>query len=96
MILILRPVSKGNDDSLTKPTATQTASAPLSFAGAVESAAPAVINIYTSKYVTRRRDPVLTDPIFQHFFGRALRTPEQRHETSLGSGVIVTPDSYVM
>ncbi len=63
MILVLRPISKGNDDSLTKPTATQTASAPLSFAGAVESAAPEVVNIYTSNYVTRRRNPLLNDPI---------------------------------
>ena len=96
MILVLRPVSKSNDDALTKPTATQTASALLSFAGAVESAAPAVVNIYTSKYVARRRDPLLNDPIFQHFFGQALRTPEQRRETSLCSGVIVTPDGYVL
>jgi len=74
----------------------QANSATLSFADAVDAAAPAVVNIYTSKYVTRRRNPLLDDPVFQHFFGQALRTPGQQRETRLGSGVIVSPDGYIV
>ena len=81
----------------TRPQTTQPVrTSPSSFADADASAAPAMVNIYTSKYVIRRRDSLLNDPIFQHFFSQALRTPEQRRETSLGSGAIVSPNGYLL
>jgi len=67
-----------------------------SFAPAVQAAAPSVVNIFTSKRVTRRRNPMLEDPLFQRFFGDALSTPEKRLETSLGSGVIVSREGHVL
>lgn len=71
----------------------------LSFAPVVRSAAPAVVNIYTRKVVTRRAHPFAGDPFFERFFGdffgRAM--PGQRRvENSLGSGVIVDPDGIVV
>ena len=69
---------------------------PASYADAVEPAAKAVVNVYTSKVITRKRHPLLDDPLFQHFFGNQLSTPRKRTQTSLGSGVIVSPQGYVL
>ena len=65
-----------------------------SFAPAVEAAAPAVVNIYSTKVVTRSYNPLLDEPLFQRFFGRAP-IPRQRLESSLGSGVLLGTDGYI-
>jgi serine protease DegS len=67
-----------------------------SYADAVEHAAGAVVNVYTSKVITRKRHPLLDDPLFRYFFGEQLDTPSKRTQTSLGSGVIVSPQGYVL
>jgi serine protease DegS len=72
------------------------ASGMVSYADAVEPAARAVVNVYTSKVITRKRHPLLDDPLFQHFFGDRLNVPRQRLQTSLGSGVIVSAKGYVL
>lgn len=69
---------------------------PVSYAQAVKRAAPAVVNIYTSKTITRRRHPLLDDPLFREFFGQRFATPKKRTQTSLGSGVILSPQGYVL
>lgn len=69
---------------------------PVSYAAAVNKAAPAVVNIFTSKRVAGRSSPLLNDPFFRHFFGDLLPDASQRVETSLGSGVIVSPQGYVL
>ncbi|MBT4810315.1 MAG: PDZ domain-containing protein [Thiotrichales bacterium] len=70
---------------------------PISYADAVAQAAPAVVNINTAKVVTERRITLFDDPIFRHFFGDQLRiVPRQRLETSLGSGVIVSKEGYIL
>jgi Do/DeqQ family serine protease len=61
---------------------------PASFAPAVAQAAPAVVNIYTSKVVTRAYHPLLDDPVFGRFFGHTP-IPRQRLQSALGSGVLV-------
>jgi Do/DeqQ family serine protease len=66
-----------------------------SFAPAVERAAPAVVNIYSTKVITRSYNPLLDDPVFQRFFGRAP-VPRQRLESSLGSGVVLDRDGYIV
>jgi Do/DeqQ family serine protease len=65
-----------------------------SFAPAVEAAAPAVVNIYSTKVVTRAYNPLLDEPLFQRFFGHAP-IPRQRLESSLGSGVLLGSDGYI-
>jgi serine protease DegS len=67
-----------------------------SYAQAVERAAPAVANIYTTKVVTRERHPLLDDPLFRYFFGDQVQAPLRQTQTSLGSGVIVSPQGYVL
>lgn len=69
---------------------------PVSYADAVERSAAAVVNIYTAKLVTEQRSPLLDDPFFRRFFGDQLPAPRQRLETSLGSGVIMSPNGYIL
>jgi serine protease DegS/serine protease DegQ len=57
---------------------------------------PAVVHIFTTKDVKTPRHPLFDDPIFRHFFGnRPDDTPQQR-SSGLGSGVIVSPDGYIL
>ena len=80
------------------PPSTQSpGSGPVSYADAVAQAAPAVINVYTAKLVTRQASPLLSDPQFHHFFGDQTSVrPRKQLETSLGSGVIISPQGYVL
>ncbi|HZR79743.1 MAG TPA: Do family serine endopeptidase [Candidatus Binatia bacterium] len=61
---------------------------------AVERASPAVVNISTEQTVVMRQDPFF-DEFFRDFFDAR---PRQRRytQTSLGSGVIIRPDGYVI
>lgn len=68
---------------------------PVSYAEAVEKAAPAVVNINTKKVVTERRS-IFEDPFFREFFGDSFGVPKKRLETSLGSGVIISPQGYLL
>ena len=70
--------------------------APLSYADAVERAAPAVVNIYTRKIITESAHPLMRDPLFRYFFGNQPGMTRQRQESSLGSGVIISPSGYVL
>ncbi|MGI9227774.1 MAG: trypsin-like peptidase domain-containing protein [Gammaproteobacteria bacterium] len=67
---------------------------PASYAQAVKRAAPAVVNIYTTKLVTTNRRPLLDSQLFRRFFGEPR--PQQRSQTSLGSGVIMSAQGYVL
>ncbi len=71
-------------------------SGPYSYSGAVKQAAPAVVNIYTSKIVEQRNHPLLKDPTFRQYFGYNGAPRQQRMQSSLGSGVIVSTDGYVL
>ncbi len=74
----------------------------LSYAPLVKEAAPAVVNIYTSKTVsTRSVSPLFNDPFFRRFFGDAFPGVPQGRErkkvqNALGSGVIVAPRGVVV
>ncbi len=61
--------------------------APGSLSGAVKKAAPAVVSINTSKNAPR-----INDPWFRFFFGD--RGDQQ--QSGLGSGVIVSPEGYIL
>ena len=72
-------------------------SAPLnSYAPAVKDAAPAVVNIQSTKIITERQHPLMNDPTFRQFFGDSVGEPRKRMESSLGSGVIVSPQGYIL
>jgi serine protease Do len=61
---------------------------------AVERASPAVVNVAAEQVVVVRRDPFF-DQFFEEFF-RMQPRPQQYKRTSLGSGVIVREDGYVV
>jgi serine protease DegQ len=65
-----------------------------SLADAAKKAMPSVVNVYTSKEVRQRR-PMLDDPILRRFFP-GLGEDQTRRATSLGSGVIVSTEGYVL
>ena len=74
-----------------------TPSAPLdSYATAVKNAAPAVVNIQTTTIITEKQNPLMNDPAFRQFFGDRLGKPRKQMESSLGSGVIVSPQGYIL
>ncbi len=67
----------------------------VSYSSAVNLAAPAVVNIYS----TRAPDRALSlrdHPLYQLFFSDNQTLPSQQLETSLGSGVIVRDDGYIV
>ncbi|NHZ44769.1 Do family serine endopeptidase [Massilia aquatica] len=64
-----------------------------SYREAAGRAMPAVVNILTSKNQGREH-PLLKDPFFRRFFGDRL--PPEEEQASLGSGVIVSPDGYIL
>lgn len=68
---------------------------PVSYADAVTTAAPSVVNLYTTKVVNKPSHPLFEDPQFRRFFGD--NSPKQkRMESSLGSGVIMSPEGYLL
>lgn len=71
-------------------------SGPYSYSDAVKQAAPAVVNIYTSKIIQQRNHPLLNDPAFRQFFGYNGVPRQQRMQSSLGSGVIISADGYLL
>jgi serine protease Do len=73
------------------------------FVGVARSVTPAVVNISTTRKIRAPRgqpNPFFNDPFFRQFFGdeffRRFETPRQRSEQSLGSGVIVSADGYIV
>ena len=64
--------------------------------GAAKKAMPSVVNIFTSKEVAVPRNPLLSDPLFRHFFGDRPDNTQSERQTSLGSGVIVSREGYIL
>jgi serine peptidase DegS len=73
-------------------TAAARGPARVTYAAAVQRAAPAVVNIYTARVVTYRIDP---SPLGE-LFGNVLPQYRQRIERSLGSGVIVDDSGHIV
>jgi Do/DeqQ family serine protease len=69
-----------------------------SFSESVKTASPAVVNIYTEKEVmARTAHPFFDDPFFNQLLNQGLSgRMKKRIERSLGSGVVVTEDGYIV
>ncbi len=72
----------------------------LSYHDAVKDAKKSVVNIFTQKTVkqSEQLNPFMNDPFFREFFGRNFGNivPKDRVEKSLGSGVIISEDGYII
>ena len=72
---------------------------PGSYHEAVKKSMPAVVNIFTSKVNTTSKNRKgnnnnSTDPLFKFFFGE--QPPDTEPSSSLGSGVIVSPEGIIL
>jgi serine protease Do len=67
------------------------------FSEIASALSPSVVNISTTKVMKREAAPILNDP-FSEFFSpfRDFKMPKKWKEQSLGSGVIVSPDGYII
>jgi S1-C subfamily serine protease len=73
------------------------------FSSVIKPALPAVVNIKSSKLVKASdqeggMSPFMQDPLFRQFFGQNphMQQPQDQHEHSLGSGVIVNGEGYIL
>ncbi|HTR10709.1 MAG TPA: Do family serine endopeptidase [Paraburkholderia sp.] len=69
-----------------------------SYADAATKAMPAVVNVFSSKDGSLPPDPRQNDPLFRYFFGDRNKNHKQQEQpaANLGSGVIVSPDGYIL
>jgi serine protease Do len=71
-----------------------------SYAPVLKNVLPSVVNISSSKVVKadKHMRDFQMDPFFRQFFGDSgqFNVPKDRREKSLGSGVIVSPEGYIL
>jgi serine protease Do len=72
----------------------------LSYYDSIKEPKKSVVNIFTKKTVKQQamQNPFMSDPFFKEFFGKdfSQAIPKDRVERSLGSGVIVSADGYIV
>jgi serine protease Do len=65
-----------------------------------QTVTPAIVNIRTTQIIKVQQSPFFSDPFFRQFFGDLfggqLGIPREHREHALGSGVIVSPDGYIV
>lgn len=74
---------------------------PNGYASVIDPALPAVVNIESTKVVKQQNNypGIFNQPFFQQFFGPQMQPqqqPQSEREESLGSGVIVNPNGYII
>lgn len=69
------------------------AGAVTSYADVIEGAQKAVVSVYSKKIV---RERVAVNPLLRQFFGEIPDQERQQEQEGLGSGVIVSPDGYIL
>ncbi|NLY04231.1 MAG: Do family serine endopeptidase [Campylobacter sp.] len=68
----------------------------LSYNSSINQAKKSVVNIATKKRISADNNEFFQDPFFQQFFGFGFEIPRQKEISSLGSGVIVSSDGYIV
>lgn len=66
------------------------------FSRAAQKVMPAVVNIFTTSEVKQQAHPFMDDPRFKFFFGDEFDDNAAQQNSSLGSGVIVSHDGYIL
>lgn len=65
------------------------------YSAAVSKAAPSVVNIYTSKVIEQRVSPICQLPRFRDLC-EMYKGNGRRMQSSLGSGVVISADGYIL
>lgn len=101
-----KPASE--ESSVTKPVAVSQDDTALldrinnALSTLAESAKPSVVNVSTTTTVSMKENPLgdmFNDPFFRRFFGDQFGPhggPRKYKSSALGSGVIVSPDGYIL
>jgi Do/DeqQ family serine protease len=62
-----------------------------------QAVTPAIVAIQSTQVIKVQQSPFLSDPFFRQFFGNMFpQVPREQREHALGSGVIVSPEGYIV
>jgi len=67
-----------------------------SFSAAAQKVMPAVVNIFTTSEIKNQNNAFMDDPRFRFFFGDQFEDNAPQQTSSLGSGVLVSHDGYIL
>ena len=68
-----------------------------SFSGVTKKVMPSVVSVFTSKEVKVSPHPLFNNPNFRDLLGLGGQLAERtRRKTGLGSGVIISPEGYIL
>jgi serine protease DegQ len=91
---IQTPITPSNIGAVQETPRALALNATNSYRDAAKVAMPSVVNIFTTKEVRQSRQPWTLDPRFRRFFGEPDEEPEK--QSSLGSGVIVNSEGFIL
>ncbi|HWF48945.1 MAG TPA: DegQ family serine endoprotease [Bryobacteraceae bacterium] len=86
----------------TSPAANKVMSLSNSFSDVIEKATPSIVHIESTQIIKASQqqgeNPFMNDPFFRQFFGGngQMQRPRDQRESGIGSGVIVSPDGYIL
>jgi len=68
----------------------------VSFSAAAQKVMPAVVNVFTTSEIKNPNNAFMDDPRFRFFFGDQFEDNEPQQTSSLGSGVLVSHNGYIL
>ena len=92
---LLQPATRSGVVTLQESASNGNQMPVVGFSVAAQKVMPAVVNIFTSTEIRTPTNPFMEDPRFRFFFGDELDNLPQQG-SSLGSGVIVSQDGYIL
>jgi Do/DeqQ family serine protease len=98
-VAVAQPAGGPGDGAIEepqRPAAAASLTAGPDFTQVAEQMVRAVANISSVQVVRQRSSPFFYDPFFEQFFGDSGFGARDRYASSLGSGVVVSPDGYVV
>lgn len=96
VVVMLAPQLVGLHQLATSDSVRPGHATAISYAAGVAKAAPAVVNIHTSRVVASAPDPLMDDRFLQQFFDRRKNRAGEHVESDLGSGVLLGPAGIVV
>ncbi len=93
----MRTAEEARAEAQPAPVTAPVAATLPDLSGIAGRAIPSVMNISSLQVVRTQNSPLASDPLFRYFFGdREMTQPRNRVAQSLGSGVIVSSDGYIL